>query len=486
MLCDQCGFSQEMASQPRESIQELEGVLNFMNSSRVTATKTDANGNSYDLRLYQDILIKGISAVKADDENEAYFYLTRVLKAPDSSDKERVSAWIWLSAICEDNEEKRRCLLNALALEPTNAGARRGLAIVEGRLRSDDIIDPNRLPIRKQNQKPVAAVEHFRCPRCDGHMRYIPGDKELSCGYCHYRQPIAAGSPEDGSHPRDKIEQDFIAQLATARGHQQPLDTRTFQCPSCAVEFVIAPETLSITCAYCDNVYVLDGGAENQEIIPPHGIIPFAHTQEDADQALRNWFEKLNIHRPRVSPLVGEYVPVWSFDVSGDIRWSAMVPQGDQMTKRTGEDFALYVDYLVPASRKLSPNLSRHFESFNLENIVEYDSHYLSDWPAERYQIPLAEASLIARREIMEKLRGRRHRYIQHSHTNFRIGSSSGLNVTAYKLILLPVWIAHYWTNRDQPNATSHDVIIDGQNLVVYGDQPKGYMGALVNWLTGE
>jgi hypothetical protein len=82
------------------------------------------------------------------------------------------------------------------------------------------------------------------------------------------------------------------------------------------VEFVIAPETLSITCAYCDNVYVLDGGAENQEIIPPHGIIPFAHTQEDADQALRNWFEKLNIHRPRVSPLVGEYVPVWSFDVT--------------------------------------------------------------------------------------------------------------------------------------------------------------------------
>jgi hypothetical protein len=86
----------------------------------------------------------------------------------------------------------------------------------------------------------------------------------------------------------------------------------------------------------------------------------------------------------------------------------------------------------------------------------------------------------------MEKLRGRRHRYIQHSHTNFRIGSNGGLNVTAYKLILLPVWIAHYWTNRDQPNATSHDVIIDGQSLVVYGDQPKGFMGALVNWLTGE
>ena len=133
------------------------------------------------------------------------------------------------------------------------------------------------------------------------------------------------------------MEQDFIAQLATAGGHQQPVDTRTFQCPNCAVDFRNRTRNpfhnLSIL---RQSVYALDG-AENHEIIPPHGIIPFAYTQKDADKALSDWFRKLNIHRPRVSPLVGEYVPVWAFDVSGDIRLVGTGPPGrrnDQANRR--------------------------------------------------------------------------------------------------------------------------------------------------------
>jgi hypothetical protein len=398
----------------------------------------------------------------------------------------RLSAWLWLCATAVSYVEKRLCLENVLVINPSHPGARRGLALLEGRLKEAELIDPEQLgKASGKDDTPLearpASAEQMACPRCGGRMNFKPEYQALQCDFCHYRiSPEGEETADGGKHGAVEDEQDFIVALATTKGHSQPVKMRTMQCQSCAVEFILAPETLSLTCPYCDSVYVVEA-AETKEIVPPQGVIPFAVSQEEAEQALRVWFREHKIERPRVSPIVGAYVPVWTFDLSGPLKWSCMVKEGDNWVQRTGEHFTMHNDYLVPASDRLPKSLTDHFDEFDLNALAAYDARYLADFPAERYQTTVAAASLKARGDVMKALRKRPQRYVQTvNYRDFKLSASGGLSVQSYKLILLPLWIAHYKVDDDV-----YDVTINGQNKVIYGARPKGAVGRLVSWLLG-
>src|SRR5436305_9669065 len=89
----------------------------------------------------RDLLVYGVSAAIADDRDEARFYLEWVLRI-DADIEQETQAWYYLSRITGDPVEKRKCLENVLAADPTYGEARRDLAILEGRLKPEDIIDP--------------------------------------------------------------------------------------------------------------------------------------------------------------------------------------------------------------------------------------------------------------------------------------------------------------------------------------------------------
>jgi hypothetical protein len=417
---------------------------------------------------------------------EAYYYLSRVLKAANSHEEERLSAWMWLSEVAETDEEKRLCLENVLVIRPAHPGARRGLALLEGRLKEEDIIDPEKLTGARDGragspETGPAAAEQMICPRCAGRMNYRPELQLLQCDFCHYRlSPDGLKTAASGKPGVLDDEQDFIVALATLKGHSQPVRMRTMQCKSCAVEFMLAPETLSLTCPYCDSVYVVEA-AETKEIVPPQGVIPFTVSLEEAEKALRTWLREHKVERPRLSPIIGAYVPVWTFDIGGQVKWSCMVHNGEEWVRRSGEYAVFQNDLLVPASDYLPEALTDHFAEFDLNGLVPYDSRYLADIPAERYQTTVADASLKARGEVMQALRKRPHRLVQTTtYRDFKLSAGGGLSVQSYKLVLLPLWIAHYKAGDEL-----HDVTINGQNKAIHGARPKGVVGRLVSWLLG-
>lgn len=102
---------------------------------------------------------EGITAFKTGDHERARDLLTRAVER----DEEDVAAWLWLSGVVDDLEERAVCLENVLALEPENAAARKGLA----RLREQQTAlpgpdDPMReSPMMRRAQSvtsPVAAI----------------------------------------------------------------------------------------------------------------------------------------------------------------------------------------------------------------------------------------------------------------------------------------------------------------------------------------
>ena len=311
-------------------------------------------------------------------------------------------------------------------------------------------------------------------------MNYTPDGTALVCEYCHYRQELDVPEAKvQAEYGFGGMEQDFIAALATAKGHLQPVAMRSLSCQGCGIDLLLPPEVISATCPYCDSVYVAEA-AETREILPPQALIPFTVNQDAARKALVSWFKQHKIERPRITPLVGSYLPVWTFDIGGEIKWNGKVKRGDNWVPVSGNKHFFYDDVLVQAVNKIRPSLAKELYNFDMGGLVAYDPRYLADWPAERYQLALADASLRARRQLVKDVKKHQDKLSPDQYVHDLGVNSSGLLVESYKLILLPLWMVHF-----KVDETVYDVVINGQTAAVRGERPQNVVGKLFSWLKG-
>jgi len=426
----------------------------------------------------RDLLVRGVAAAKAGEKDQARFYLEWVLRT-DSDRRQKMKAWLWLSEVSDSQAEKRDCLENVLAHEPSHPQARRGLSILDGRLDPTQVIDPNRQPVPPPDDSPQPApARQFVCQQCGGKMAFTPDGKSLTCIYCN-RHTSLHPTIQEGEMVQ---EHDFTVALATAKGHSRPMAMRSFKCQTCGVSFVVEPDALSLICPYCASAYVLEL-SQTRPLIPPEGIIPFNLTQEQAADAFALWLKEKRLRDQAQTTLpAGLYLPAWTFDVGGESQWRCQVLQrrfgGTSWIAESG-NYPIFVDdVLIPASHTLPASLANTFHQFDLGGLTPYDSAYLASWPAEIYEISAADASLAARRQVWEKVR---HKITTRSSIGIRhvkdlTFSSAGMVVEAFKLVLLPVWLAQY-----RVHDHTYKVLINGQTGAVHGEFPRSRLG---QWLS--
>lgn len=347
-LCEICGYQETLPEPPLPKPEELVRALNF--ATQINAGETPAFFRA-NTRL---LLAQAIGAAKEGSRHEAYNVLEKTLRT-DADDAEKAEAWFWLAELYDDPAEKRLCLEQALGHQPTHPLARRGMALLDGRLQPQEIINPDQLAAPAAEGDPQAIrPTHFQCPRCASRMNYTADGQALLCEFCEYRQELGNEALAEtlNEFGFGGAEQDFIAALHTARGHLSPVASRAFNCQGCGVEFVLGPETLSLTCPYCNSVYVTEA-AETRQIQPPQALIPFAISEDQMKAALRTWFKERRVERPRLKPFVGLYAPVWTFDIAGDIAWSGQIRQrNNQWLPVSGSHQLLIDDLLNPSTTR--------------------------------------------------------------------------------------------------------------------------------------
>ncbi len=76
------------------------------------------------------LLQTGIEAARSDHPDRARDLLMHVVEL----EQENTTAWMWLSSVVDDLQDKEICLENVLTLDPGNTAARRGLAWVRGEI----------------------------------------------------------------------------------------------------------------------------------------------------------------------------------------------------------------------------------------------------------------------------------------------------------------------------------------------------------------
>ncbi len=412
------------------------------------------------------LLRQAILHARAGELDIARRYLERALDLADDRET-RVQSNYWMSQIVTDPQEKRAYLEETLSYEPTHPEARRALAILNGKLKPEDIVNPDSLPAPSAEPQAVQA-DRFTCPKCGGRMVFAPDGRSLYCEYCTRNQTLVSRPVEN--------EQDFILKMATAQGHLTSVAVKTLTCQGCGAQFVLPPQQISAECAYCGSRYVTRGDGQ---LLQPDSIIPMGIQQRQATQSLVEWVEKQGIKPQRkVQPPRGLYLPLWTFDIIGTIPWSGYLIRSGREQEREriqGEKVIHFDDILVPGAPKLADLLPKIAGGFDTNHALEYDPRYLAGWPAELPQISLAQASLDARQQAAWRARGLIQRDFDRQHVTDFSYSTATVSVSTFKLMLIPVWLTTL-----PVDGKDYRVLINGMLGNVYSELParglKGWM----------
>ena len=434
----------------------------------------------------KELLRTGIIEAKSGSRDTARRYLDRAIYMAGSHDV-LSEAWFWMGEVLDDPAEKRKALENCLSHDLHHARARRALAILDGKLKTADVINPDKLPAPPTGAR-EAQADRFMCPKCGGRMAFSPDGSALVCDYCTRQHALGLGA-------RDEAEKDFIVAMATMKGHGKPLQEQAFHCNGCGAEFILPPSQISANCAYCDSPHVVN--LENaKDLLAPDVILPHAFDQKQATRLLINWVESHNIQPEKQVDLPrGLYLPLWTFDIGGEINYSGEMVQyeynvftGERERKviKIEDNYPVMVNDLpLPASRKLSAVFMKLIPSFDLTRLKPYDPRFLSSWLAEVYDVPMADASLDARSRAFKDIKRRMPHLL--NGINILRASSAGIMIESFKLALLPVWMTELpFGGRD------HLILINGQSGIVASDLPEkededhgGLLGFLAD-LLGE
>ncbi len=413
-----------------------------------------------------ELVRSGRAALKAGERGRARELL---LKATEY-DRDNSDAWLWLSATTDDLAEQRQYLEWALAANPSNAAAIKGLGILTGRIKAKDLVPEGQAvtPQAPPAPEPVTATQTFDCPKCGGRLRFDPANQDLRCDSCGFKQPME-GTPA----PSPEMVLDFS--LPTRQGQNWAVADRQFTCQQCGGRTVLPPGQASSTCPYCGSS-ALVAAPDDADLIPPQAILPMRQSQLDISRLVRAWLGR-DFFAPddltqlaRDSRLTPIYIPFWRFSMNLTLFWRAQVAQGYERrwTWQDGETAFLYEDFLEPGSHALPADLLSSVSPFDLSQLVRFKPEFLAGWPAGSYDVPLSQASLDTRAAI-----------VRDASKKLWTKAASGQHVATlqvlrpeysgqtFQLALLPVWIGTY-----QYRGKTYRVLVNGQTGKVAGDRP--------------
>jgi predicted RNA-binding Zn-ribbon protein involved in translation (DUF1610 family) len=415
----------------------------------------------------KDLLEQGILHYKFKEFDAARRYCERALEVADDYET-RTRAYYYLSLMTTDLKEKRNYLEEVLAIDPVHAEARRDLAILDGRLKPEEIVNPDALA-RQTTGTVAAQSDRFTCPKCGGKMTFAADGHSLVCEYCNRAQILG---------DKRTREQDFFAAMATSKGHSVPVAMQISHCQGCGAEFILPAQEMATICAYCGSAHVT---RQQRDLSTPDSVIPMTVDHHTVENALLARMGKYSIilKDNGLSPR-GFYIPVWTFDLVGSIPWNGFVYRDKKRIPVSGDEPVNSHGAHVPASKKLSDLLPDLLPGFNFYSAVEYDPRFLAGWPVQVYEVPLATAALSARASVVKEIRAKI--VSNHGQVMDLNYVTSGVSISAFNLVLVPLWLAEVSVEGQVLR-----VAINGASGEVYGKTPRrGIAGWIEDMVNGK
>lgn len=332
----------------------------------------------FDQFQFEQLLSAGMASAKSGDRQHARQLLSRAAEMKPADSR----PWLWLSATTDDPQEQREYLENALAADPNNSAARRGLVLLSDKLDKTQVLAEGQGVAPRRPSEPQEAVSSatFLCPQCGGHMFFDAKQHDLTCEYCGYVQVTEEQQAADAN------EQvlDFV--LPTTHGHRWAEAQHRLSCQRCGAITLVPEGHKAVRCPYCGSRHLIQS-QETTELVDPHTIALMKIDQDQAARRIKHWlFSGTFIpddlrQEVRSSTLRAAYYPFWSFDGTLEMSWSCDVNEGgsrnSQWAARTGVVHENFDDVLVPGLQAFDREALAKVEPFDLKKVVEFKPDYL-------------------------------------------------------------------------------------------------------------
>jgi len=437
--------------------------------------------DSISAREFDQLIQDGIIAVKNGNLSLAKKLLDQAALI-DSTDPR---IWIWLSATTEDLQERRNYLERAVALDPSNAAAKRGLLMVTDKLTKTSLMPEGASYAPPETPPPVeATIKTYLCPNCGATISYSIEETVLVCQFCGFKRKV------DQIVISESSEQSLDAVLPTTSAHRWADTQSRITCEQCGVVILLPPGQTADSCPYCaSNRFITSSSLV--EIVDPQVIGLFKIDPQNAAKGIKTWLGKGLLAPDELAvqhagmQLHPAYYPFWLFEGTLEVPWFCDVNEGTsklpQWEAHTGSKFEMFKDVIVPGLRKMSPVELAGVEPFNLDELVEFSPDYLAGWVALTYDHPLADASLRAREKVLKKVQRTLSRLVEPDHPkrNFSTGEGKWSGLT-YKLALLPIYIGNY-----PFQGKRYRLLVNGQTGKVGGKKPVDTLKAAMYAIAG-
>jgi DNA-directed RNA polymerase subunit RPC12/RpoP len=418
---------------------------------------------------FEELLRYGITALKGGDRAQARRWLTKATLISLSDAR----PWLWLSGTTDDPAEQRDYLEKAVAADPSNASARRGLVMLSEKLDKSRLVPEGAsVEPRRPTAPEEAQAKIFACPKCGGHLQFDIDKGDLACPYCGYLQVT------EKKLAADTAEQPIDFVLPTTRAHRWAEAQQRLSCEHCGAVTLLPAGQRADHCPYCGSNRLVNS-AESGELVDPQVIALLKVSEKAAQGQVRKWLMKgmfapddlvAKVSQVKLRPA---YYPFWTFDGILEISWNCEVNEGTSKAPRwvphSGIEFDLFDDILVPGLRSMSVEEMSDIEPFNLKEVVEFSPEFLAGWIALSYDLPLSDATLKAREKVITRLRRSLVSKVEPGREKRNLTSGGGKwSGLTFKYVLLPLWVGTYLYRGGE-----YRLLVNGQTGKVGGKKPR-------------
>jgi len=320
--------------------------------------------------------------------------------------------------------------------------------------------------MENESKEQQHVVDTFGCVECGADLKFSPNTTQLTCEYCGAKNEIPASNEEIQELKfEDYLDNDSV--------EQEQFEVNIVKCDTCGAESSLEPNIVSSSCPYCATPLIINN-AHTESIIQPKSLLPFKIDKKEAIAAFKTWINKLwfapNALKKAVLSLdhfKGVYLPFWTYDSDTSTSYTGQrgehyyvtesytsTENGKTVTKTrqvqktrwyfaSGQVNHAFDDVLVSASESLPKKQVTELEPWDLENLVPFNSKYLSGFITEKYQINLENGFDRARSIMENKITSLINRDIggdvQRIHTR-----NTNYSAVTFKHILLPAYVSAY------------------------------------------
>ena len=316
------------------------------------------------------------------------------------------------------------------------------------------------------------ATMNYKCPNCDGPVKFDPDKQKFTCEFCLGEfEPSAVQQMNEQKEQRETYDERDVKRAeekkeeAKAKGEEAAEEEYpvSYTCPSCGAEIVTTSTTAATTCFYCYNPVVL--GSRLSGEFNPDRVVPFELSKDKAIERFlamcgKKWFlPKGFAGKQQVKKLNGVYFPYWYAD---EEKTAKLTATGKKIRKwRSGnkeytETKIYHVvrggDVIINnvferALKSESRDMLQSVHPYDLTKAKPFAMSYLSGFQAEKRDLDKKDVEPI----IEQKMHEYAEQVLKNTMEGYDVLETESFNektdLSAYTYNLMPVWMMTYKFN---------------------------------------